>query len=109
MAAAPLGRILLYPCHIKPRSIRYDPRRPNLAVRGAALQFNLRRWRHGVWANRSGLAANLKQGVATVSFGAGGASYNWASRGHTLSVGGEAMAGTELRYAENRKTSPLGP
>jgi predicted metalloprotease with PDZ domain len=43
--------------------------------------------------------------VAAVSFGAGGASYNWASRGHTLSVGGEAVTATELRYAEDRKGS----
>jgi PDZ domain-containing protein/aspartyl protease len=57
----------------------------------------------GVWAAHEGLAPALKRGVAMVSFGTGGASYNWASRGHTINIGDEAVEQTEFRYAEDKK------
>jgi hypothetical protein len=59
----------------------------------------------GLWAQRVGLAEQLKKGVATVSFGAGGASYNWASRGHTVALNGAAVTDTELRYAQDKAGS----
>jgi hypothetical protein len=55
----------------------------------------------GFWAKNNAMAAALKQGVETVSFGEGGASRNWISRGHSVSVG-TASVFTELRYAEDR-------
>jgi hypothetical protein len=54
----------------------------------------------GFWANNNSMAAALKQGVETVSFGEGGASRNWISRGHTVSLGAASIP-TELRYAED--------
>ena len=56
----------------------------------------------GVWAKNNAMAAALKQGVETISFGEGGTSRNWVSRGHTVSLGTAASVSTELRYAEDR-------
>lgn len=55
----------------------------------------------GFWAKNNAMAAALKQGVETVSFGEGGASRNWISRGHSVSLGAASVF-TELRYAEDR-------
>jgi hypothetical protein len=57
----------------------------------------------GIWATQNGLASQLKRGLETVSFGAGGASRNWASLGHRVTLGGAQIADTELRYAEDRR------
>jgi hypothetical protein len=57
----------------------------------------------GIWARQNGLAAQLKRGRETLSFGAGGASRNWASLGHRVTLGGAPIADTELRYAEDRR------
>jgi hypothetical protein len=57
----------------------------------------------GIWATQNGLASQLKRGLETLSFGAGGASRNWASLGHRVTLGGAQIADTELRYAEDRR------
>lgn len=54
-----------------------------------------------VWARRHGLAERLKRGVETVSFGAGGASTNWASRIDSLEIGGVVLPKPYARYAED--------
>jgi hypothetical protein len=57
----------------------------------------------GIWASQNGMASQLKRGLETVSFGAGGASRNWASLGHRVTLGDAEIADTELRYAEDRR------
>src|SRR5204863_148356 len=54
-----------------------------------------------VWARKDGLAARLKRGVETVSYGAGGASRNWASRIDSLEIGGTVLKRPIVRYAED--------
>ena len=56
----------------------------------------------GVWARQHGLAERLKQGIETVSYGAGGASPNWASRLQSLEIGGHVIERPLARYAEDR-------
>jgi len=55
-----------------------------------------------VWARQHGMAERLKRGVETVSYGAGGASPNWASRIDTLEVGGTVLERPIVRYAEDK-------
>ncbi len=54
-----------------------------------------------VWARAQGLAAQLKRGLETVSYGAGGASTNWASRIERLQLGELAIERPIARYAED--------
>jgi len=53
-----------------------------------------------VWAEQHGLAAKMKAGLETVSFGAGGASRNWAIRGARFAMGGQTFNDVVARYAE---------
>ncbi|RQP24674.1 aspartyl protease family protein [Piscinibacter terrae] len=53
------------------------------------------------WAKANGLADTMKRGVETVSYGAGGASRNWASRVDSIEVGGTAVHRQIARYAED--------
>ncbi|HEY3180212.1 MAG TPA: aspartyl protease family protein [Casimicrobiaceae bacterium] len=55
-----------------------------------------------VWARKHGLAERLKRGIETVSYGAGGASRNWASRIATLEIGGTVLHRPIVRYAEDK-------
>ena len=55
------------------------------------------------WAERVGLAASMKAGVETASFGAGGVSRNWASRLEPFEIGGARIEHQFGRYAEDRK------
>jgi predicted aspartyl protease len=54
-----------------------------------------------VWARVHGLADRLKRGLETVSYGAGGASRNWASRAGDVEIGGIALRNPIVRYAED--------
>jgi predicted aspartyl protease len=54
-----------------------------------------------LWAKANGLAETMKRGVETVSYGAGGASRNWASRVDSIEVGGTAIHRQIARYAED--------
>ncbi len=54
-----------------------------------------------VWARKHGLAERLKRGIETVSYGAGGASPNWASRAHSLELAGARLQRPVVRYAED--------
>jgi len=58
-----------------------------------------------VWAEQHGLAAKMKAGLETVSFGAGGASRNWAIRGARFAMGGQTFNDVVARYAEDSKGS----
>lgn len=55
------------------------------------------------WAERVGLAATMKAGLETASYGAGGLSRNWASRLAPFEIGGARIDGQFGRYAEDRK------
>jgi len=55
-----------------------------------------------VWARRHGLADTLKRGLELVSYGAGGASPNWASRVRSVEVGGVDLPQQIVRYAEDK-------
>jgi len=55
------------------------------------------------WAERVGLAAAMKAGVETASFGAGGLSRNWASRLEPFEIGGARIEHQFGRYAEDRR------
>ncbi|HEY4138219.1 MAG TPA: aspartyl protease family protein [Casimicrobiaceae bacterium] len=55
-----------------------------------------------VWARKHGLAQRLKRGIETVSYGAGGASSNWASRIDSLEIGGTVLKRPVVRYAEDK-------
>ena len=57
------------------------------------------------WARRNGLADDLKRGLETVSYGAGGESRNWASRLGTIEIAGEVLEHQVGRYAEDRAGS----
>jgi hypothetical protein len=52
------------------------------------------------WARKHGLAERMKQGVQMVSFGVGGQSSNWASRGQ-FEVAGITLRNVVSRYAED--------
>lgn len=56
----------------------------------------------GVWARREGVAERLRRGIETVSYGAGGASTNWAGRLQTLEIGGHVLDRPIARLAEDR-------
>jgi hypothetical protein len=58
-----------------------------------------------VWAERVGLAKRLKSGIAMVSYGAGGASRNWASRVDHFGIAGQDLRHQIARYAEDRHGS----
>lgn len=58
-----------------------------------------------VWAERHGLAAKMKAGLETVSYGAGGASRNWAIGGARFALGGQEFDDVVARYAEDSKGS----
>ena len=55
-----------------------------------------------VWARRHALAARMKRGIETVSYGAGGASHNWASRIDSMEIGGTVLERPIVRYAEDK-------
>ena len=55
-----------------------------------------------VWARQHGLADSLKRGLELVSYGAGGASPNWASRVGSVEVGGVDLKQQVVRYAEDK-------
>ena len=57
----------------------------------------------GVWANRNGMAAQLKSGREMSSYGTGGESKNWISGGHALSIQDAKLSGLDFRYAEDKK------
>lgn len=56
----------------------------------------------GRWARGNGLAKQMRQGILTAGFGAGGMSKNWASRAD-LEVAGKAFRHIIARYSEDRK------
>lgn len=58
-----------------------------------------------VWAEQHGLAAKMKAGLETVSYGLGGVSRNWAIRGAHFVMGGHAFDDVVARYAEDSKGS----
>jgi predicted aspartyl protease len=58
-----------------------------------------------VWAERMGLAKRLKGGVEMVSYGAGGASRNWASRVDRFGIAGQELRRQIARYAEDKHGS----
>ncbi len=58
-----------------------------------------------VWAEQRGLAAKMKAGLETVSYGMGGASRNWAIRGASFALGGQKFGDVIARYAEDSKGS----
>ncbi len=55
------------------------------------------------WADRVGLAASLKAGMETASYGAGGISRNWVGRVDAFAIGGHTIARPLVRYAEDRR------
>jgi hypothetical protein len=57
----------------------------------------------GIWAQQVGLAERLRHGLPMMSFGAGGGSTNWLSRGHTVDLGGAQVKSTDVRLAQDRK------
>jgi predicted aspartyl protease len=58
-----------------------------------------------VWAEKNGLADEMKRGVKMVSFGSGGASQNWASRVDNFEVAGDVFHHAIARYAEDKEGS----
>ncbi|MEO7323404.1 MAG: aspartyl protease family protein [Dokdonella sp.] len=58
-----------------------------------------------LWAERVGLAQRLKGGIEMVSYGAGGASRNWASRADHFRIAGQDLRRLEARYAEDKHGS----
>lgn len=58
-----------------------------------------------VWAERVGLAKRLKSGIEMVSYGAGGASRNWASRVDHFGIAGQDLRHQVARYAEDKHGS----
>jgi hypothetical protein len=56
----------------------------------------------GRWARSNGLAEQMRKGLLTAGFGAGGMSKNWASR-VDLEVAGRAFRHIVARYSEDRK------
>jgi hypothetical protein len=58
-----------------------------------------------VWAERNGLAKRLKSGIEMVSYGAGGASRNWASRADHFGIAGQDLRHIVARYAEDKHGS----
>lgn len=56
-----------------------------------------------LWAERTGLAASLKAGIETASYGAGGTSRNWVGRASSFDVGGHRIDRPLVRYAEDRR------
>ena len=58
-----------------------------------------------VWAEQHGLAAKMKAGLETVSYGMGGTSRNWAIGGAHFSMGGQMFSDVVARYAEDTKGS----
>lgn len=53
------------------------------------------------WAKKEGMAERMKRGIATVSYGQGGESRNWASRADTFELGGRVIERPIIRYAED--------
>ncbi len=56
----------------------------------------------GRWAQSNGLAKQMRNGLLTAGFGAGGMSKNWASRAN-LEVAGRSFRHIVARYSEDRK------
>jgi hypothetical protein len=56
----------------------------------------------GRWARSNGLAQQMRKGLLTAGFGAGGMSKNWASR-VDLEVAGKPFRHIVARYSEDRK------
>jgi predicted aspartyl protease len=54
-----------------------------------------------VWARSHGVAERMKRGLETVSYGAGGASTNWASRVDRIEIGDNTLHRQIARYAED--------
>ncbi|MEO5867617.1 MAG: PDZ domain-containing protein [Sphingomonas sp.] len=59
----------------------------------------------GHWADRVGLAARLRRGIETTSFGSGGSSTNWLTHDGNLALADESVAGVDLRLANDTKGS----
>jgi predicted aspartyl protease len=57
------------------------------------------------WAKDNGLAEAMKAGLELVSFGAGGASRNWASRIASVQIGRQEIERPVARYAEDQAGS----
>lgn len=55
------------------------------------------------WAERHGLAEELKRGIQTVTFGAGGESQSWASRVPQFAIGGRSFPRTIAVYVEDKQ------
>lgn len=53
------------------------------------------------WAKKQGMAETMKRGIATVSYGQGGESRNWASRADTFELSGNVINRPIIRYAED--------
>ncbi|GAA0721649.1 aspartyl protease family protein [Dokdonella soli] len=58
-----------------------------------------------LWAEKQGFAQRLKSGVELVSYGAGGASRNWASRVDRFDIAGQNLRHLAARYAEDKHGS----
>jgi membrane-associated protease RseP (regulator of RpoE activity) len=58
-----------------------------------------------IWAERNGLAAQMKRGIEMVSFGSGGESKNWANRIRDFELAGSAFHNVVGRYAEDKQGS----
>ena len=57
----------------------------------------------GVWAAKAGLAARFRRGIETTSFGSGGTSTNWITRGGVVDVGPVHVPNVDLRYAADKQ------
>jgi hypothetical protein len=55
-----------------------------------------------LWAGQQGLTQQLKSGIELVSYGAGGASRNWASRAGRFDIAGQTQRHLVARYAEDK-------
>jgi len=58
-----------------------------------------------LWAEKNGLADQMKRGIEMVSFGSGGETKNWASRIHVFEIAGRTFQNIEGRYAEDKQGS----
>ena len=57
----------------------------------------------GQWAKKSGLSERLEKGIATTSFGAGGASTSWITRGGQINLGSVEVPDIDLRLSNDTK------
>ena len=57
----------------------------------------------GKWAERVGLSERMKKGISTTSFGAGGASTSWVTRGGRITLGSIDIPDVDLRLSNDVK------